>query len=281
MKYRSYSTYCGFCALLVVLHIGCDIDEKHTNLEYSVASDSTLYYYNLGWKQIMDDGFYGPAEISYRKALSFDPNFLVGMATLARLTLDLEERIQLFQDIEDHKSSIKGDERLVLDVYQGLVHFTNVREQDPSKAKSVIDSVLILAEENLRHITHQYPNEIYLKSEYVEIINSNHGAQAALDSLDVLTTSTQKDNPFMLGFSASLHAKEGNFKEALKAAHRLKRIIDNDDIPKSYAVFADVFHAMEAWAQAKENADQAVLLDPRNLDASRLQTKIDEAINSN
>jgi len=265
--------------LAFILLNACISNTPKYALEYTTSNDSTLFYYNLGWKQIMDDGFYGPAEVSYSKALSFDNDFLIGKATLARLTLDLEERLQLFQDVENHKSKIEGDERKILDVYQGLVHFTNVRAQDPAKSKSVIDSVLIIAEQNLRHIVHRYPEEIYLKSEYLEILNSRYGAKAALDSLTVHTTETQKENPFLLGFAASLYAEEGNFKEALKKAHLLKRIINNDDIPKPYAVFADVFYTMEAWDNAKVNADKAVLLDPRNLDASRLKTKIDTEIN--
>ena len=268
-----------FFTIVSILLVSCSANPvPHSQLKYTTTSDSTLHYYNLGWKQIMDDGFYGPAEVSYRKALTHDSLFLIGKATLARLTLNLEERLQLYKEVEDGKVKIKGDERLLLNVYQGLVHFTNVREQTPDGVRAVIDSVLIIAENNLRHIVHRYPEEIYLKAEYVEILNSIYGAKTALDSLDVLCTFVQNDNPFLLGFAASLNAEEGNSVEALKFAHRLRNKINDPLIPKSYAVLADVFYQMEAWDKAKENADKAVILDPRNLDASRLKTKIDEAI---
>ena len=268
-----------FAILTSIVILACQDNTSDNHLEYSTSNDSTLHYYNLGWKQIMDDGFYGPAEVSYRKALTFDNGFLVGKATLARLTLDLEERVKLFQDVELSKSKIKGAERKILDVYQGLVHFTNVREQYPAKSKSVIDSVLVIAERNLRHIVHRYPEEIYLKSEYVEILNSIYGAQAALDSLDILCTEAQKENPFLLGFAASLNAEEGKYSYALRKAHRLKAIINNPSIPKPDAVYADVYLQMDSLQLAKIHADRAVLLDPRNLDASRLKTRIANMLN--
>ena len=43
----------------------------------------------------MDYGDYSEAEVSYRKALSFDDNFLVGQSILARITPDLEERLAI------------------------------------------------------------------------------------------------------------------------------------------------------------------------------------------
>jgi len=86
-----------------------------------------LFYYQLGWRQIMDEGNYGPAEVSYRRALQFDPKFQLGKSVLARLTPNLEERLRLFEEIQQEKITITGDERLILDVYIGLTHFTNVR----------------------------------------------------------------------------------------------------------------------------------------------------------
>ena len=66
---------------------------ENTKLPYSTSSDSAYYYFQLGWRQIMDEGRYGQAEVSYRKSLSFDPDFLIGKATLGRLTLDTTERL--------------------------------------------------------------------------------------------------------------------------------------------------------------------------------------------
>ncbi len=247
-------------------------------LAFSTDNDSTLFYYQKGWQQIMDEGNYGPSEVSYRKALEFDPDFLVGKSVLARLTTSLEERLQLFEELEAKKNTIKGDERLVLDVYIGLTEYTNIREQEPEKVQEARSKVLALAENNFRQIVHKYPEEIYLKSEYIEILHSLKGPKASLDSLQALLLDHQKDNPFLLGYAASMEAKQGNFEEALTKAKHLKTVINDPTVPKSHAVFADVYFQMGSLNLAKKYADRAVELDPRNLDASRLKARIDEEL---
>lgn len=244
---------------------------------YSTQSDSCLFYYQRGWEQIMDEGFYGPAEASYRQALAFDPDFLIGQSVLARLTTDLEERLALYTALEDKKSTIQGPERQLLDIYIGLTAFTNAREQNSAEADSILTEVLRLAERNFRQIVHQYPNEIHLKAEYIEILNAVHGPQLALDSMAILTNSDQKDNPFLIGYQASLEAKLGNYEKALASAHQLAQL-SNMQFPKSHAVYADVYFQMDSLVLAKTYADRAVQLDPRNLDASRLEAKIEQQL---
>ncbi len=252
---------------------------EEEGLRYSTSHDSTRYYYQKGWLQIMDQGFYGPAEVSYRKALEFDPDFLVGKSVLARLTTDLEERLQLFEELEAEKERITGDERLILDVYIALTEFTNVREQEPEKAPAYLEKTLELAEKNFRQIVHKYPEEIYLKAEYIEILHSLHGPEASLDSLNALTTDEQKDNPFLLGYAAGIQAEMGNYQMALMQANRLNYILQDSLMPKPFVVHADIhFKWGENLELAKKMADRAVELDPRNLDASRLKKRIDEAL---
>ncbi len=266
-----------FLSLLLLVN-SCTEQDPSGGLTYSTSTDVARRHYDIGWQQIMDQGHYGASEISYRKALSADPDFLIGKAVLARLTLDLDERLRLFHEIQKDKHLIKGDERLILDVYNGLTHFTNVRAKHPERAKATIDSVLVLSENNLRHIIHRYPGEIYLKCEYLEILHSNYGAQAALDSLYHICSPQQLDNHFLLGFAASLLAEVGQYNDAISKAQRLKLLIDDHTIPKSHAVFADIYYEMDSLTLAKGNADRAVGLDPRNLDASRLQKKINDKI---
>lgn len=260
--------------LICTVVTACSQSNQMPSLAFSTDSDSTIYYYNLGWKQIMDEGNYGPAEISYRKALSFDPDFLVGKAVLARLTTSLNERLELYDHIEVGKDKISGDERLILDVYLALVHFTNVREQTPEKSGEVLAKALSLMEQNLAEIAMKHPTEIYLKAEYIEALHSNYGAAATLLALDTLTTGKQKDNPFLIGYAASLNAELGNYEIALETASQLKQVVNNPLIPKPHAVFADIYLRMDSLSQAKEYADKAAKLDPRNLDATRLQSRI-------
>jgi len=244
----------------------------------SITSDSALYYYNLGWKQIMDEGNYGPAETSYRKVLEFDPDFLIGKSVLGRLTLDLEERITIHTEVEEKKENIIGDERLILDVYSALVDFTNAREQKTPDIKEKRGKAFQLAEDNLGKIIRKYPKEIYMKAEYIEFLHSRYGPRNALDSLQELTNDLQKENPFLLGYAASMNAKMDDFEKALQQANRLKEIMTNKEVPKPYAVLADVYFQMDSLQLAKANADKANRLDPRNLDASRLKEKIDSAL---
>ena len=245
---------------------------------YTTTSDSALFYYKKGWEQIMDFGEYGNAEVTYRKALSFDPDFLVGKSVLARLTTDLDERVALYNELESRKNEISGDERLILDVYIALTHYTNLRDQEDNSVRNALQEAFRLGEENLRKIVHAYPHEVYLKSEYIEVIHSVHGAQASLDSLSTLITEEQKSNPFLLGYHATLNAELQNYEAALADAQVLAEILRGKDIAKPDAIFADIYFKMGNLEEAKKYADRANEIDPRNLDASRLKNRIDAAL---
>jgi len=249
-----------------------------TKLVYSTDSDSTIFYYRLGWKQIMDYGDYSAAEVSYRKALSFDQDFLLGKSVLARLTTDLEERLILYDELESKKNTIKGSERLVLDVYIALTNYTNLRDQKSPKTKEALHKAYRISEQNLGQVIREYPTEVYLKSEYIEIIHSLHGAEAALDSMENLVFDSQMKNPFILGYKAILTAELRNYDEALVYAGELAQILMEEDVARPDAILADIYFKMEDYESAKIHADRANSIDPRNLDASRLKTKIDEQL---
>lgn len=237
-----------------------------------------MFYYQLGWRQIMDEGNYGPAEVSYRRALQFDPKFQLGKSVLARLTPNLEERLRLFEEIQQEKITITGDERLILDVYIGLTHFTNVREEHLELVSSILDSVLKLAENNLRVIIHKYPEKVYLKSEYLEILHAIYGPKKAIDSLHTLVTENQKNNWFINGYLAGMYAELEQYDKALQVAQKLEQSINNVQIPKAQVVYADIYYKKQEYLLAKKYADQAVLLDSKNIDAIRLKTRIDQEI---
>lgn len=270
-----------FLTLFLVLSCTNGNTKKPKNITYSTTSPDAIINYDKGWEEIMDKGEYGAAELSYRKALENDPDFLIGKSVLARLTLDLNERLEIYSDLQKNIEKVKGDERLLLDVYTAFVFLTNQREQFPQQSKNNLDSVLKLAEKNLKYIVHSYPKEIYLKAEYIEILHSIYGPEKALDSLNNLTSKIQKDNPFLLGYAAVMHAELNQNQIALEKANLLKRIINDSTLPKSYAVFADVYLHMDSLEIAKEYAKKANALDKRNLDASRLLTRINEKLLNN
>jgi hypothetical protein len=97
--------------------------------------------------------------------------------------------------------------------------------------------------------------------------------------LNALTTDQQKDNPFLLGYAAGINAELGNYQMALVQANRLSHMTQDSLIPKPYVVYADIHYKWgENLELAKQMADRAVKLDPRNLDAGRLKAKIVEAL---
>lgn len=247
-------------------------------LTYSTASDSTRYYYRLGWQQILDEGFYGPAESSYRKALSFDTSFLLGQSVLARLTLDTVERQSLFDNLKEGRALVQGAEGQLLDVFTALTDYTILRARDPEAAKNKRAGVLLLAEEKLREIRRENPNITYIESEYIEFLHANHGAELALDSLVIFRAESERDNPFLAGYQATLLAELGRFDEALAIARDLAIYYQLLNVPKPDVVFAHLYMGMDSLAKAKSHIDQAVALDDRNLEATRLQARIDAAI---
>lgn len=247
-------------------------------LSYSTGSDSTRYYYDLGWQQILDEGYYGPAEVSYRKALSFDTSFLLGQSVLARLTLDTTERRSLYESIKNGRSLLQGAEGQLLDVFTALTDYTIRRAKDPEAAKAKRAGVLLLAEETLRGIRKQNPHITYIESEYIEFLHANHGAALALDSLVIFRKESKRDNPFLVGYQAQLLAELGRFDEALSIARDLESYYQLLQVPKPAVVFAHLYFGMDSLSTAKYYIDQAVALDDRNLEATRLQTEIEAAM---
>ncbi len=247
-------------------------------LSYSTGSDSTRYYYDLGWQQILDEGYYGPAEVSYRKALSFDTSFLLGQSVLARLTLDTTERRSLYESIKNGRSLLQGAEGQLLDVFTALTDYTIRRAEDREAAKAKRAGVLLLAEETLRGIRKQNPHITYIESEYIEFLHANHGAALALDSLVIFRKESKRDNPFLVGYQAQLLAELGRFDEALSIARDLESYYQLLQVPKPAVVFAHLYFGMDSLSTAKYYIDQAVALDDRNLEATRLQTEIEAAM---
>ncbi len=245
-------------------------------LKLSSTSDSCLYYYYQGWTEVMDNGDYTASEKSYRNMISFDSDFLVGLSLLGRISLDKEERKTIEATLQKRKSEIKGDERLLLDVFLELLTLTNLRGQDPEKVKVQRSIAFEVGEKNLRIITHRYPDDVYTKAEYFEVLHYQYGPKIALDSINILSSTNQLQNSFILGFAAELEAELGNFDNALKMAGQLRANLINRKVPKTYVVLADIFYKMGKKEDAKADVNQALKLDPGNIDAQRLKIKIDE-----
>lgn len=98
--------------------------------------------------------------------------------------------------------------------------------------------------------------------------------------MSAMVNSTQINNSFILGFITTLLAETGQYKEALSNAEKLAIILANKQIPKHEVTLADIYFQMGQYKNAKKYADLAVTIDPRNLDASRLKTRVDMALDS-
>jgi len=114
--------------------------------------------------------------------------------------------------------------------------------------------------------------------EYLEILHAIYGPKKAIDSLHTLVTENQKNNWFINGYLAGMYAELEQYDKALQVAQKLEQSINNVQIPKAQVVYADIYYKKQEYLLAKKYADQAVLLDSKNIDAIRLKTRIDQEI---
>ncbi len=242
-------------------------------LVLSTASDSCLYYYTMGWKHVMDEGDYTASEAAYRRMMKADPEFLVGMALLGRISNNAKERMAIEEVLNMRKDKIHGDERMLLDVYMQLLALTNARDKEPELATQLRETTFNLAERNLFRIAHAYPDDVYTKAEYFEVLHFRHGPAKALDSLRRLSSVQQRVNPFILGFAAELEAELGKYDEALSKASELKKLLDGKHVPKVHVVLGDIYLKMGRKSEASLEIEIALKLDPNNIDARRLKQR--------
>ena len=242
----------------------------------STTSDSTRYYYYKGWENVMDLGHYSNSAIAFKKCVEHDPNFLVGQCLYGRISEDLAEQEQIYNLIESEKNSLTGAEYQLLEVFQSLLKLMIIRQTAPSKATAQITHALTLGEANFRQIVQQYPNEIYYKAEYIEMLNYNHGPKVALDSLAVLATPEEQKNPFLLGYAAMMEATLGQFETALTKANQLAAHFEGQVVPKPYVVYGDIYLKQGLIEKAKENVAKALAIDAGNIDAQRLKKKLEK-----
>lgn len=248
------------------------------SFSYGSRNDSALAYFNKGWLQIMDNGQWTLAEESFRKAVEIDPDFLIGQSLVGRITQDLDERKEILNLIEQSQQGLDGDEKLLLDVYVSSLGLLNARDQKQKITPDRISAHYSLSEKNFKKFVHRHPEESYIKAEYVEVLHANHGADQAIDSLDDLASSDQKDLPFFIGYKATMLAETGRFNPALSSARKLKDFVNDPAMPAPYVVFAAVYSSMDSLVLAKKYIDKAVVLDPNHLIAQSLKKELEDKI---
>jgi len=215
---------CNTILLLILSCIifSCQKENVPNRYNFGTENDSALYYYNKGWQYILDTGEWTKSEEAYRKALTFDTDFILGQGIVGKITTNLQERLTILKELESKKDQVSNDERLLLDDLMLVLELFNSRDQNIKLDNAFIKNFYESSEKGMRTFIHKYPNESYIKAEYIEVLHANHGAQTALDSIDVLTTSEQKDLPFFISYSAFLESELGNYKKSISKSKATK-----------------------------------------------------------
>ena len=265
----------GFCFALI---FSCQKESKQARFNFGTENDSALFYYNKGWEYILDTGEWTKSEAAYRKAMTFDPEFVLGKGIVGKITTNLEERLAIYNELETKKTSVTPDERLLLDDLLLVLKLFNSRDQNIKLDESFYKNFYESSEIGMRTFIRKYPHESYIKAEYIEVLHANHGAQVALDSIDVLTTLAQKELPFFISYAAFLESELGNYEKALAKAHELKQVIYNDQAPAVPYTFAQLYLDMDSLYLAKTNIEKAIQLDAKHQLAFRVKKRIDDRL---
>lgn len=264
------------CFFLLIF--SCKKNKTQRRFNFGTENDSALYYYHKGWEHILDYGEWTKSEAAYRKALTFDPDFVLGKGIVGKITTNLEERLAIYNQLESKKESVTNDERLLLDDLLLVLKLFNSRDQNIKLDETFYKNFYESSEKNMQIFIHKYPHESYIKAEYIEVLHANHGAQVALDSIDVLTTLAQKQLPFYISYAAFLESELGNYEKALTKANELEQVINNDQTPAVPYTFAQLYLEMDSLDLAKTNIEKAIQLDAKHQLAFRVKKRIDDKL---
>lgn len=280
MKYRQIKITIKLFSIATCICLGiglffsCNSKSPSPLFDYGTKSDSALYYYHQGWQQILDLGQWTLSEQSFRKAIDFDSTFLIGISLVGRISQNHEERVKIYNQLLREKSRVSADERLILDVFISSINLMNAREQKENIPNNLIANHREVVESNFYEFIRKYPDESYIKAEYIEVLHARYGAQIALDSLNQLANTHQLELPFYLSYAALMESELGHFDDASKWLEQLDKTINDPLIPAVPMAYAQYYFEMDSFRLAKKYVDEAVRLDENHLMAKRLQARV-------
>ena len=270
--------------LFILLPISaCDsIDSSnHSNtFDYGTKSDSARFYYLNGFHEILDNGRWTESEKSFRKALEFDPDYILGKSLVGRITRELEEREILLQELRMVKDKASNDEKLLLDVYLLSIESYNNRDKGIIATSEFNAKRRQISESNFRKFVHKYPEDNYVKAEYIEVLHLIHGPKAALDSLRSLATEKQMKSGFYISSSASLELELGNIQKTIALSKDLEELMLDSTYTSYMKLKAEIYLAQDSLNKAKEYIDQVVKIDPNHIIAIGMQNAINNKLNN-
>ncbi|OEK03980.1 hypothetical protein [Roseivirga misakiensis] len=268
----------GFLILIVISFLSCDSSNKNNSYDYGTQNDSARYYFQKGWEEILDNGRWTESEIAFRKAIEFDPDWLLGKSMVGRITRNLAERQKLLSDLEASKHLATLDERSLLDVNMLSMKAANNRGMGIPNTKESTRARMLLAEKNFGAFARKYPQDDYLKAEYIEFLHANHGAQVALDSLKLLATANQLTKGFYLSYAADLELELGHMDRAMAYAMILNENLTDPSFLSPKMVQANIYISMDSLQKASDLVDQVVAADSNHMIALGMQSRLKEAL---
>ncbi len=263
---------------LFTISTSCSKPESDLIPNYGTQVDSARYYFLKGWEEILDNGRWTESELAFRKASALDPDWLLGKSMIGRITRNLEERQQLYTELEARKNEASPDERMLLDVNLLSMKSANNRGLGIPNTQEENEFRVKLAEKNFGAFARKYPQDDYFKAEYIEFLHAIHGAQIALDSLDYLATPSQKQLGFYLSYAADLELELGNTDRAMALSMILEETLTDPSYLSPLMLKANIYIAFDSLQKASDLVDRVVAADSNHMIANGMQNRLKQAL---
>jgi len=249
----------------------------HDGFPFAHVDVEAVAHYRQGWVEILSYGRWSEAERHYREAIAQDPDFLLGMSVLARITADVDERNTLYERVNARLEEAGEYERLLLTTYQQTLELFALRETGAAIPDNYRRSMAARAVDDYGRFLGSYPGEWSVMIEYVEWVHALEGPEAALQEIERLRSTMGQGLDFSY-FPAYFHAELGQLTIARKRASEFAARIDDPGSPQPHYLNAFLHYQAGDLTQAQQAIERALALDSRHLLAQRLQGLIERAL---
>lgn len=263
---------CSFFILLLTLLSHRTVFAQ--NYDFGTSSDLARNYYLQGWHEILNDGQWTKAEISFRLAVAEDSSFLLAWSQVGRISNEPEERMEIYQMLEEKKEEAEGFERELLEVYLGSLKIIDYRDRGlgikPEMVSEFRDRLFSTSQSFLQI----YPQETYIEAEYMEAIHGIYGAKATLDSM--ANRQIFDKSAFFKSYQALCLSELGQSKEAMLALDELSELLGTEDSPAFYYTKGRILYDQEKYSDAKRAINKCLELDQKHTLARRMETILND-----